>query len=107
MIRHLVYILPFFSFGLLIKGQVGEDPGAIIVLSEEGSYEVRDADGNLLTKNLKTGSVLRDGLIIKTGPKSEISVLFSNGLTASISSNSSLRISSFKQNCFGPLLKMS
>lgn len=102
MIRHLVYILPFFSFGLLIKGQVGEDPGAIIVLSEEGSYEVRDADGNLLTKNLKPGSVLRDGLIIKTGPKSEISVLFSNGLTASILSNSSLRISSFKQNSFDP-----
>ena len=102
MIRHLVYIPLLFSFVFLTKGQVGEDPGAIIVLSEEGSYEVRDADGNLLTKNLKAGSVLRDGLVIKTGPKSEISVLFSNGLTASILSNSSLHIKSFKQSPFDP-----
>ena len=102
MIRHLVYIPLLFSFVFLTKGQVGEDPGAIIVLSEEGSYEVRDADGNLLTQNLKAGSVLRDGLVIKTGPKSEISVLFSNGLTASILSNSSLHIKSFKQSPFDP-----
>ena len=102
MIRHLIYFPLLFSFGFLTKGQVGEDPGAIIVLSEEGLYEVRDEDGNLLTNNLKPGSVLRDGLVIKTGPKKVKYQFLFYGLTASILSNSSLHIASFKQTPFDP-----
>ena len=98
----LLFCLPILTFGLLSKGQVGDEPGAIIVLSERGSYEVRDKDSNLLSKNLNPGNILRDGLVIKTGPNSEISFLFSNGLTTSILSNSSLQITSFKQSPFEP-----
>ena len=85
---------------LLAKGEEGDEVGALIILSAQGSYEILDSKGKILSKNLSPGSVLRDGLTVVTGETGQISLLFSNGFISTIQSKSKLEISSFKQEPF-------
>jgi len=76
------------------------ESGAVIILQAKGNFQVLDSEDNLLAQSLEIGSVLREGLKLVTKESGEISVLFSNGTISTIQPNSSLNITSFKQEPF-------
>ena len=90
-----------FAFASSSLGQGGGlQSGAIIVLSSKGLVEVTDSQGKIITKTLKPGTVLTEGFTIRTGLTGEMSALFSNGMTATLERQTSLKISTFLQEPF-------
>ena len=90
-----------FAFASSSLGQGGGlESGAIIVLSSKGLVEVTDPQGKIITKTLKPGTVLTEGFTIRTGLTGEMSALFSNGMTATLERQTSLKISTFLQGPF-------
>ena len=90
-----------FAFASSSLGQGGGlESGAIIVLSSKGLVEVTDPQGKIITKTLKPGTVLTEGFTIRTGLTGEMSALFSNGMTATLERQTSLKISTFLQAPF-------
>ena len=90
-----------FAFASSSLGQGGGlESGAIIVLSSKGLVEVTDPLGKIITKTLKPGTVLTEGFTIRTGLTGEMSALFSNGMTATLERQTSLKISTFLQAPF-------
>lgn len=90
-----IFLLAFASSSLGQRG--GSESGAIIVLSSKGLVEVTDTQGKTITKTLKPGTVLTEGFTIRTGFTGEMSALFSNGMTATLERQTSLKISTFLQ----------
>lgn len=90
-----------FAFASSSSGQGGGlESGAIIALSSKGLVEVTDPQGKIITKTLKPGTVLTEGFTIRTGLTGEMSALFSNGMTATLERQTSLKISTFLQKPF-------
>jgi hypothetical protein len=92
-----VVLLPF---SLFINNSEANEVGAIIVLSSKGTVNAISPTGQVVPSILKSGTVLAEGFSINTGLTGEVSILFSNGTTASIDRNSRVKISSFSQDEF-------
>ena len=96
-----ILFLPVLLISTFLFGQDEEtESGAVIILQAKGNFQVLDSEDNLLAQSLEIGSVLREGLKLVTKESGEISVLFSNGTISTIQPNSSLNITSFKQEPF-------
>jgi hypothetical protein len=96
-----ILFLPVLLMSTFLFGQDEEtESGAVIILQAKGNFQVLDSEDNLLAQSLEIGSVLREGLKLVTKESGEISVLFSNGTISTIQPNSSLNITSFKQEPF-------
>ena len=100
-VKKIYAALFLFVFASSSLGQGGGlESGAIIVLSSNGLVEVTDPKGTIITKTLNPGTVLTEGFTIRTGLTGEMSALFSNGMTATLERQSSLKISTFLQAPF-------
>jgi hypothetical protein len=90
-------LLPFCFF---VQNIVANEGGAIIVLTSKGSVNAISPAGQVVPSILKSGTVLAPGFSVKTGLTGEVSILFSNGTTASVEPNSQIKIISFSQDDF-------